>query len=114
MTEDERKLVEEYVAKMGLSIVCEDFRIPAKHVIAFSNRSKTIYGGIAKVALGLLPEKAQGKISKYTYRVHVKSSCLGLEIDTRCRESETLRDTLDYIAKSIQRAKESAACNGYT
>lgn len=107
-TTDEHKLIEESVAKMGLSIVNETFSVPAKHNIALNDPAKTIYGSILKIAVGLLTEKAQGKISKYVYRVCVKSSCLGLQIDTRCRESETLWDALDYIAKSIQRAKESA------
>lgn len=107
-TADEHKLIEESAARMGLSIANEAFRVPARHDIELNDPTKPIYGSIFKIALGLLPEKAQGKISKYVYRVYVKSWCLGLKIDTRCRDFETLRDTLDYIAKSIQRAKESA------
>ena len=109
-TEDEHKLIEESVAKMGLSIANEAFRVPARHDIELNDPAEPTYGSIFKIAVGLLPEKAQGKISKYVYRVYVKSRCLGLKIDTRCRDSETLRDTLDYIAKSIQRAQESATC----
>lgn len=107
-TEDEHKLIEESVAKMGLVIVNEAFRVPARHDIELNDPAKTIYGSIFKIATGLLAEKAQGKISKYVYRVYVTSSCLGFKLDTRCRNSETLQDTLDYIAKSIQRDKESA------
>ena len=109
-TTDEHKLIEGAVTKMGLSIVNEAFRVPARHDIECNDPAEPIYGSIFKIALGSLPEKAQGKISKYVYRVYVKSRCLGLKIDTRCRDFETLQDTLYCIAKSIQRAKESALC----
>jgi len=107
-TEDEHKLIEESFAPMRLSVVNDAFRVPARHDIELNDPAKTIYMSIFKIAVGSLTEKAQGKISRYTYRVYVTSHCLGLKIDTRFRESETLGDTLDYIANSIQRAKESA------
>lgn len=104
-TDEEHELVEDYVAKMGLSISDETFAAPAIHTIGYRDTSNDTRGVISKKATGDILEKAKGNVMAYEFPFCATAGPHTFIMHGYVTQGWNLQRTMEYIAARIKSDK---------